>query len=216
MDEIEYAKQMAEIQENEEPQTPQHEVEKQTDKPEKFPTSSQDQRVSSDEIDDLIKKTEAIKTPGEIEEKLEHDEEIHKQELKSNEELKNMTSLRDFMKTEEFLRLGTKARIPVALDLNGFKVKVFVRALSRNEIQACRVQANNTDDDMDFLAVTKACTDEYGEPFSREVLDQLGYARIRDISEAIGIASGESPDNTESAIRKQVIDNFLQKIEDET
>ncbi len=213
MDEIEYAKQMAEIQENEEKQS------EPVEKPEtrkKFPTSSQDQRVSSDEIDDLIKKTEEIKTPGEIEEKLEHEEEIQKQELKSTEELKNMTSLREFMKTEEFLRLGTKARIPVALDLNGFKVKVFVRALSRNEIQACRVQANNTDDDMDFLAVLKACTDEYGEPFSREILDQLGYARIRDISEAIGIASGESPDNTESAIRKQVIDNFLQKIEDET
>lgn len=214
MNEVEYAKQMAEIQEQEE-KIVEEDAPKEK-KSEGFPSDSASQRVSPDEIDDLIKKTNELKKPHEIEDKLEKDKEKADDLSKHTEDLKNMTSLREFMKTEEFLRLGTKARIPVPIDLNGFKVKVFVRALSRNEIQACRIQANNTDDDMDFLAVTKACTDEYGEPFDREILDQLGYARIRDISEAIGIASGESPENTESAIRKQVIDNFLQKIENET
>lgn len=209
MDEVEYAKRMAEIEEMENKK-------KDGEDKKTLPADPSSQKVNSDEIDDLIQKVEETKKPYEIEEKLE-DEEAEKEEIaKQTDELKKMPSLREFMKTEEFLRLGTKARIPVALDINGYPVKVFVRALSRNEIQACRVQAQHTEEDMDFLAVMKACTDEEGVPFDREILDQLGYARIRDISEAIGIASGESPENTESAIRKQVIDNFLQKITDET
>ena len=203
MDEVEYTKQMAEIEEKEREQHLNT-----------TPSNEDDEGIPN--IDELIEKVEEVKQPNEVEEKLAVEENKTKEVNKQADALKKMPGLREFMETEEFLRLGTKARIPVALDLNGYAVKVFVRALSRNEIQACRVQANNTDDDMDFLAVMKACTDENGEPFDREILDQLGYARIRDISEAIGIASGENPENTESAIRKQVIDNFLQKIEDET
>lgn len=213
MNEVEYAKRMAEIEEKEkEIQDKQQQKQQQNPTPKGF----DDGKITSEDVDELIKKAEEIKQPGEIE-KVEQKEEEEKKELEDeNSRLKNMVGLREFMKTEEFLRLGTKARIPVPLDINGYEVKVFVRALSRNEIQACRVQAQNTDDDMDFLAVMKACTDENGVPFEREILDQLGYARIRDISEAIGIASGENPSNLESNIRKQVIDNFLQKIEDET
>ena len=211
MNEVEYAKRMAELEEKENKNKKNNKKEEK----EEIPYSPSD-RISEDEIDDLIKKAEDIKQPDEIE-KVQRKEKEEKEELQAeNQKLKKMTSLREFMKTEEFLRLGTKARIPVPLDINGYQVKVFVRALSRNEIQACRIQAQNTDDDMDFLAVLKACTDENGVPFDRETLDQLGYARIRDISEAIGIASGENPSNLESNIRKQVIDNFLQKIEDET
>lgn len=206
MNEVEYAKRMAEIEEHE----------KNNEKTsESTITSSDPRKVSPDEIDELINKVESIKQPNEIENKEERDKKKQEEIDEENQKLKGMIGLREFMKTEEFLRLGTKARIPVPLDINGYKVKVFVRALSRNEIQACRIQAQNTDEDMDFLAVLKACTDEDGVPFDRETLDQLGYARIRDISEAIGIASGENPANTESAIRKKVIDNFLQKIEDE-
>ena len=199
MNEDEYKRQMAQM----EPEEPEQE---------EFP---QGDGQPESNIDELIAKVEEVKTPGEVEEKLEKDEAIDQEAEKEKEKLKSMPSLREFMKTEEFLRLGTKAKIPVPINMNGYEFKVFVRALSRNEIQACRVQAQHTDDDMDFLAVLKACTDEYGEPFDRETLDQLGYARIRDISEAIGIASGESPSNLESNIRKKVIDNFLQKIEDE-
>lgn len=209
MNETEYAKKMAEIDEYEKENKPEQKQQKNNSPKPKG-------AYSDDEIDELIDKVNSVKKPDEVEEK-EKQEEESKQEVESeNERLKKLPSLRDFMKTEEFLRLGTKARIPISLDLNGYEVKVFVRALSRNEIQACRVQAQHSDDDMDFLAVLKACTDENGVPFEREVLDQLGYARIRDISEAIGIASGESPSNLESNIRKKVIDNFLQKIEDET
>lgn len=206
MNETEYAKRMAEIEEYEK---------KKEDNDENKPLTEKGQ-MSDDEIDELIQKVDSVKKPNEVDDKLREEEEEDKQTAEETEKLKQLPSLREFMKTEEFLRLGTKARIPIKLDLNGYEVKVFVRALSRNEIQACRVQAQHTDDDMDFLAVLKACTDENGEPFDRETLDQLGYARIRDISEAIGIASGESPSNLESNIRKKVIDNFLQKIEDET
>lgn len=210
MNEVEYAQRMAELKEKEDKNKKNNSNENKG-----IPYSPSD-RISEDEIDDLIKTAEDIKQPDEIE-RVEKKEEEEKEEVQAeNQKLKKMVGLREFMKTEEFLRLGTKARIPVALDINGYDVKVFVRALSRNEIQACRIQAQNTDDDMDFLAVLKACTDEDGVPFDRETLDQLGYARIRDISEAIGIASGENPSNLESNIRKQVIDNFLQKIEDET
>jgi len=212
MNEAEYTEKMAEIQEKEEQQNKENNTQKQ----EYIPHDAESQRVSPDEINDLIQKVQDIKRPHEIEEHEEYDKKQKENLQKQNDEIKGMVSLREFMKTEEFLRLGTKARIPVPLDLNGFKVKVFVRALSRNEIQACRIQANNTDEDMDFIAVMKACTDEYGEPFDKETLEQLGYARIRDISEAIGIASGEQPENLESNLRKQVIDNFLQKIENET
>lgn len=208
MDKVEYAKRMAEIEEMENKK-------RESKDDDNFPTDSSSQKIAPDEVDELIQKVEETKQPHEIEDKLEEEEKEQEEISKQNEELKNMPSLREFMKTEEFLRLGTKAKIPVPLDINGFQVKVFVRALSRNEIQACRVQAQHTDEDMDFLAVMKACTDENGEPFDRETLDQLGYARIRDISEAIGIASGESPENTESAIRKKVIDDFLQKFTDE-
>ena len=214
MNETEYAQKMAQIKEQEKEQGTE-EIKEETKEITTIPTDREAQQVSPQEIDDLIAKVEEIKTPNEIEKHEDIEKQKKEEVVKQNKEIKNMTSLRDFMKTEEFLRLGTKARIPVPLDLNGFKVKVFVRALSRNEIQACRIQANNTDDDMDFIAVLKACTDEYGEPFDRETLEQLGYARIRDISEAIGIASGEQPENLESNIRKQVIDNFLQKVENE-
>lgn len=206
MNEVEYAKKMAEIEE----QGAKMGVKEET------PVPSDPRKVSADEIDDLIKKVDEIKKPHEVEEKEEKDNEKKVELEQEKDKLRKMVGLREFMKTEEFLRLGTKARIPVSIDLNGYEVKVYVRALSRNEIQACRIQAQNTDDDMDFLAVLKACTDEEGVPFDRETLDQLGYARIRDISEAIGIASGENPATTESAVRKKVIDNFLQKIEDET
>ncbi|RAP49740.1 MAG: hypothetical protein BZ138_07275 [Methanosphaera sp. rholeuAM270] len=205
MNEAEYNKRIAEIEE--------HEMEMIDQYPTEIKNS---EKMSSDDIDDMLAKVEEVKEPDEYE-KVEKKEQAEKQEFKDeNDKLKKMPSLREFMKTEEFLRLGTKARIPISLDLNGYEVKVFVRALSRNEIQACRIQAQNTDDDMDFLAVLKACTDEDGVPYDRETLDQLGYARIRDISEAIGIASGENPASLESNIRKKVIDNFLQKIEDET
>ena len=210
MNQSEYAQKMAEIEEieNENGTKKQEQGKENTNKPKGAYTD--------EEIDDLINKVDSVKKPDEVEEKEKRDEEARLETEAETEKLKKLPSLRDFMKTEEFLRLGTKARIPISLDLNGYEVKVFVRALSRNEIQACRVQAQHSDDDMDFLAVLKACTDENGVPFEREVLDQLGYARIRDISEAIGIASGESPSNLESNIRKKVIDNFLQKIEDET
>ncbi len=210
MNEVEYAKKMAEIEEHENKNKPKEDAQK------PFPNGIDDRKVTSEDVDELIKKAEEIKQPHEIEKAEEKEKEEEEEVQDENARLKKMIGLREFMKTEEFLRLGTKARIPVPLDINGYEVKVFVRALSRNEIQACRIQAQNTDDDMDFLAVLKACTDENGVPFEREVLDQLGYARIRDISEAIGIASGENPSNLESNIRKKVIDNFLQKIEDET
>lgn len=173
-------------------------------------------QVTDEEIDAMVAKAEKIRESGEIERKEQEEQKEHKANQEENERIKKLPSLREFMKTEEFLRLGTKARIPVAVNMNGYEFKVYVRALSRNEIQACRVQAQHTDDDMDFLAVLKACTDEDGVPYDRETLEQLGYAIIRDISEAIGIASGESPSNLESNIRKKAIDNFLQKIEDET
>lgn len=199
MNEEEYAKEMAKLEENESDSRV-------------FPQGTGKPDTN---IDEAMAKLEAVKQPNEVEKKLDEEDEADAEAEKEKEKIKSLPSLREFMKTEEFLRLGTKAKIPVPINMNGYEFKVFVRALSRNEIQACRVQAQHTDDDMDFLAVLKACTDEYGEPFDRETLDQLGYARIRDISEAIGIASGESPSNLESNIRKKVIDNFLQKIEDE-
>lgn len=206
MDKDEYSKRMKEIEDYENGKL----------KPQNNINKNQPHELSDDEVDELVSKVNEVKQPGEVERKIEEENKPNKKAQEESEKLKKMPSLREFMKTEEFLRLGTRARIPISLDLNGYEVKVFVRALSRNEIQACRVQAQHTDDDMDFLAVLKACTDENGVPYDRETLDQLGYARIRDISEAIGIASGESPSNLESNIRKKVIDNFLQKIEDET
>lgn len=163
--------------------------------------------VTDTDIQDMLQQADNIQKPGE---KDEDDDTGYDSITELTEsQLQEIPELEEFMQTEEFMRLGTKARIPVPLDINGHMVKVFVRALSSNEMEEIRVEARNKKEDANYLAALKVCTDSNGKPYPSKVLEQLGYARIRDIGEAISIASGESAEITQAAITKRVIDNFL-------
>ena len=131
--------------------------------------------------------------------------------------LTKVPELSEFLRSEEHLRLGTNARIPVPLELNGNPVKVFVRPLSRKELIECRNKAENKGHgDVDYEAILMTCTDSNGTPYTEKDLEIFGYGHMQTIAEAIIIASGESPENTQTALRDRLIDEFLEKFTPKT
>ena len=178
---------------------------------EKAPES---QQITSDDIDKMIAISENIITDEEKERILNKDDEDKEEALKKfgGKTLSKVPELSEFLRSEEHLRLGTHARIPVPLELNGHPVKVFIRPLSRKELIECRNKAENKGhQDVDYEAILMTCTDSNGNPYTEKDLSIFGYGHMQTIAEAIIIASGESPENTQTALRDRLIDEFLEK-----
>lgn len=169
--------------------------------------------VTDEDIDKMMAISETIITEQQKDRILDEDE-AKKETLKKfgGETLSNVPELSDFLRSEEHLRLGTNAKIPVPLEIEGHPVKVFIRPLSRKELIECRNKANNKGhNDVDYEAVLMVCTDANGNPYTEKDLANLGYGHIQTIAEAIIIASGESPENTQTALRERMVDEFLEK-----
>lgn len=170
-------------------------------------TTGNDNKISLEDTKRMVQQTEQLLESNNVDETIKN--ESTKLKDKDPSQLTDVPELATFMKTEEFLRLGTKARIPVVLKLNEHPFKIYIRALGSDEYSHIVTEARNKEENTDLLAACKVCTDSEGNSYPRSVLEQLGFANIRKIGEAINIASGESEDMTQEAITKQVIDNFM-------
>lgn len=177
--------------------------------------------ITNEDMDKMMAISENIITDEKKEEILNEEEE---KEAKTStlqkfggETLSKVPELADFLRSEEHLRLGTHARIPVPLEVDGNPVKVFIRPLSRKELIECRNDAaNKGHNDVDYEAVLKVCSTADGTPYTEKELSLLGYGHIQTIAEAIIIASGESPENTQTALRERMVDEFLEKFTTQT
>ncbi len=170
------------------------------------------ENITTEDIDKMIEQSRSIITDEEKDRILQEEENEIKLKQFGGETLSNIPELSDFLRSEEHLRLGTNARIPIPLEVEGYPVKVYIRPLSRKELIECRNKANNKGhNDVDYEAVLKVCTDSDGHPYTEQQLNSLGYGHIQTIAEAIIIASGESPENTQTALRKRLVSEFLEK-----
>ena len=170
------------------------------------------QQITPEDIDKMIEQSRSIITDEEKERILQEEENEMRLQQFGGESLSNVPELSDFLRSEEHLRLGTNARIPIPLEVEGHPIKVFIRPLSRKELIECRNKASNKGhNDVDYEAVLKVCTDSNGNPYTEQQLNVLGYGHIQTIAEAIIIASGESPENTQTALRKRLVNEFLEK-----
>ena len=175
--------------------------------------------ITSEDIDRMIEQSQSIITDAEKDRILNEEDEKEKAlEKFGGETLSNVPELSAFLKSEEHLRLGTNARIAVPLEVDGNPVKVFVRPLSRKELIKCRNTAHNKgSEDVDYEAVLMVTTDSNGRKYTEDELNSvLGYGHIQTIAEAIIIASGESPENTQTALKTRLIDEFLEKFTPQT
>lgn len=175
--------------------------------------------ITDEDIDKMIEQSQTIITDEEKERILNEDDEKEKALQKfGGETLSNVPELSAFLKSEEHLRLGTNARIAVPLEVEGNPVKVFIRPLSRKELIKCRNKAHNKgSEDVDYEAVLMVTTDSNGKKYTEDELNSvLGYGHIQTIAEAIIIASGESPENTQTALKTRLIDEFLEKFTTQT
>lgn len=173
--------------------------------------------LTPEEIDRMIEQSNTIMTDEEKERILREEE--HELRLKEfgGETLSNIPELGDFLRSEDHLILGTNARIPIPLEVEGHPVKVYIRPLSRKELIQCRNKATNKGhNDVDYEAVKMVCTDSDGNPYTEKQLNMLGYGHIQTIAEAIIIASGESPENTQTALKRRLVDEFLEKFTPKT
>lgn len=172
------------------------------------------QRLTDEDIDKMIAQSQTIISDEEKDKILSEDDEKEQTlEKFGGESLSRVPELSAFLKSEEHLRLGTNAKIPVPLEIEGQPFKVFIRPLSRKELIKCRNKAQNKGhNDVDYEAVLMVTTDSNGKPYTEEELNSvLGYGHIQTIAEAIIIASGESPENTQTGMRTRIVDEFLQK-----
>ena len=170
------------------------------------------ENISSEDIDKMIEQSNLLISDEEKDRILREEEEEMKLQEFGGETLSKVPELGDFLRSEEHLRLGTNARIAIPLEVEGHPVKVFIRPLSRKELIQCRNRANNKGhNDVDYEAVLKVCTNSEGVPYTENELNQLGYGHIQTIAEAIIIASGESPENTQTALKKRLVSEFLEK-----
>ena len=171
------------------------------------------QKLTDEDIDKMIAQSQTIISDEEKDRMLsEEDEKEQTLEKFGGESLSRIPELSVFLKSEEHLRLGTNAKIPVPLEIEGQPFKVFIRPLSRKELIKCRNKAQNKGhNDVDYEAVLMVTTDSDGKPYTEKELSILGYGHIQTIAEAIIIASGESPENTQTGIKTRIVDEFLQK-----
>ena len=172
--------------------------------------------LTPEEIDRMVEQSRTIMSEEEKEKILREEEHDLQLEEFGGTNLTNIPELSDFLRSEEHIRLGTNARIPIPLEVEGHPVKVFIRPLSRKELIKCRNKANaKGHNDVDYEAVKMVCTDSEGRPYTEQQLNMLGYGHIQTIAEAIIIASGESPENTQTALRRRLVDEFLEKFTSE-
>lgn len=162
----------------------------------------QDDTITEEETKKLIKLAdETIPQPEE--------EETETKQYKPSSILQKAPELKDFLQSKQAIQLGTKARIPVPIEIQGTIVKIYVRGISGEELAKIQQDSENTGKDPNHLAACLACTDSEGNPYPEEVLESLGYARERQIGEAITIASGENSEYTTENIQKQAIENLI-------
>lgn len=179
----------------------------------------QTNEMTAEDIDKMVKISQTIISDEEKEKILNEEEQAKEDTLKKfgGATLSKVPELSDFLRSEEHLRLGTHARIPVPLELQGNAVKVYIRPLSRKELIECRNLADSKGhNDVDYEAILKVCTDSNGVPYTEEDLEIFGYGHMQTIAEAIIIASGESPENTQTALRDRMINEFLEKFTPQT
>lgn len=136
-------------------------------------------------------------------------EDNESQDYKPSTILKTAPELKDFIQSRRAIQYGTKARIPIPLDLEGQIVKVYVRAIDGEELIQIQEEAERTGQDPNHIAACHACTDAEGNPYSPEELKALGYARERLIGEAITIASGENSAYTTEKIQERAVENLI-------
>lgn len=168
-----------------------------------------------DDITQMIQASKYLITEEQKEKTIKEDEQKQKKDLLQTfggNTLSQVPELADFLQSEDHLVLGTQAKIPVPLEIMGHPVKVYIRPLSRKELIECRNRAKaKGHTDIDYEAILMTCSKQDGTLYTEEEINQLGYGHTQIIGEAIMIASGESPENTQNALKKHLVDEFLEK-----
>lgn len=167
-----------------------------------FVKEQEEERLTEEKAIELIKLADELAPIPETTEDPESD-------YKPSTILKTAPELKDFIQSKRAIQYGTKARIPIPLDLDGQIVKVYVRAIDGEELIQIQEEAERTNEDPNHVAACHACTDAEGNPYSPEELKALGYARERLIGEAITIASGENSNYTTEKIQERAIENLI-------
>lgn len=168
-----------------------------------FVKEREEERLTEEKAIELIKQAEEL---APIPETTDNNE---PEEYKPSSILKTAPELKDFIQSKRAIQYGTKARIPIPLDLDGQIVKVYVRAIDGEELIQIQEEAERTNQDPNHIAACHACTDAEGHPYTPEQLQALGYARERLIGEAITIASGENSNYTTEKIQERAIENLI-------
>ena len=189
----------------EEYQQKKEEIESKTDEitPE-FIKEQEEERLTEEKAIELIKLADEIMPIPETADNTDEAE-----DYKPSTILKTAPELKDFIQSKRAIQYGTKARIPIPLDLDGEVVKVYVRAIDGEELIQIQEEAERTNEDPNHIAACHACTDSEGNPYSPDELKALGYARERLIGEAITIASGENSNYTTEKIQERAIENLI-------
>ena len=168
-----------------------------------FVKEQEEERLTEEKAIELIKLADELAPIPET------TEDSDDREYKPSTILKTAPELKDFIQSKRAIQYGTKARIPIPLDLDGQVVKVYVRAIDGEELIQIQEEAERTNEDPNHVAACHACTDAEGNPYSPEELKALGYARERLIGEAITIASGENSNYTTEKIQERAIENLI-------
>lgn len=168
-----------------------------------FIKEKEEQHISEEEAKELIKLADEM-IPIE-----DTDNNTQTKEYQQSTILKKAPELKEFIQSKKAIQYGTKARVPIPLDLDGQIVKVYIRAIDGEELQEIQQEAETTGEDPNHIAACRACTDAQGNPYTSEELKALGYARERIIGEAITIASGENSEYTTEKIQEKAIENLI-------
>lgn len=168
-----------------------------------FVKEQEEERLTEEKAIELIKLADELAPIPET------TEDSDESDYKPSTILKTAPELKDFIQSKRAIQYGTKARIPIPLDLDGQIVKVYVRAIDGEELIQIQEEAERTNEDPNHIAACHACTDADGNPYSSEELKALGYARERLIGEAITIASGENSNYTTEKIQERAIENLI-------
>ena len=168
-----------------------------------FVKEQEEERLTEEKAIELIKLADELAPIPET------TEDSDESDYKPSTILKTAPELKDFIQSKRAIQYGTKARIPIPLDLDGQIVKVYVRAIDGEELIQIQEEAERTNEDPNHVAACHACTDAEGNPYSPEELKALGYARERLIGEAITIASGENSNYTTEKIQERAIENLI-------
>ena len=168
-------------------------------------------------VPEVITHEDILKMEQETEQKLTPEE---KQQLNSNKPTQGKTmkdvdlkpveeypELCDILQTPEAMRLGTKARIPILLDVQGIKVRVYIRGLNTKEVNELQ-NDYDTEQQIDHAGVLMATTHKDGTPYTEEEILQLGYVNERRISAAIALASGGATSIDDLDFQEMVLEQF--------